>query len=65
VGLSGGQDWRCLDMLAGIYDALGRADEAVQTERRAVNLAVQQQNEPLEKHLEGNLERYENNGKLQ
>jgi tetratricopeptide (TPR) repeat protein len=65
VGLSGGQDWRCLDMLAGIYDALGRADEAVQAERRAVNLAVQQQNEPLEKHLEGNLERYENNSKLQ
>ena len=58
VELSGGQDWRCLDMLAGIYDALGRSGEAVQTEKRAVNLAVQQHNEPLEKHLESNLERY-------
>jgi Flp pilus assembly protein TadD len=30
VELSAGKDWRCLDMLPGIYDALGRADEVVQ-----------------------------------
>ena len=66
VELSAGKDWRCLDMLAGIYDALGRADEAVQTERQAVNLAIQQHNELLEKHLEINLERYErDSGKSQ
>ncbi len=59
VELSGGKDWRCLDMLAGIYDMLGRSAEAVQAEQQAVNLAVEQHDEPLEKHLKGNLERYE------
>ena len=53
-------------MLAGIYDALGRADEAVQTERQALNLAFEQNNRALENHLESNLEHYERaGGKLQ
>jgi Flp pilus assembly protein TadD len=66
VELSGGKDWRCLDRLAGIYDVLGRADEAVETERQALNLAIEQNNQALEKHLESNLEYYERaGGKLQ
>ena len=53
-------------MLAGIYDVLGRADEAVETERQALNLAIEQNNQALEKHLESNLEHYERaGGKLQ
>jgi Flp pilus assembly protein TadD len=65
VKLSGGKDWRCLDMLAGIYDVLGRTDEAVETERQALNLAIEQNNQALEKHLESNLEHYERaRGKL-
>ena len=62
VELSGGQDWRCLDMLAGIYDALGRSGEAVRTERQALNLAIEQNNQALEKHLESNLGHYERDG---
>ena len=53
-------------MLAGIFDVLGRADEAVQTELQAPNLAIEQNHQPLEKHLESNLEHYERAGaKLQ
>ena len=53
-------------MPACIYDALGRADEAVQTERQALNLVIDQDNQGLEKHLESNLEHYEPDaGKLQ
>ena len=53
-------------MLAGIYDVLGPCDEAVQTERQALNLAIVQNNQTLEKHLESNLEYYERAiGKLQ
>ena len=59
VQLSGGKDWRCFDILAGIYDALGRADQAVQSERQAPNLAIEQNNKALEKHHESNLEHYE------
>jgi tetratricopeptide (TPR) repeat protein len=66
VELSNGRDWRCLDMLAGIYDALGRSNEAVRSERQALNLAIEQKDSELEKHLESNLERYERDGgKLQ
>lgn len=53
-------------MLAAIYDALGRADEAMQTEPQALNLAFEQNNHALEKYLESNLEHYERDGgKLQ
>ena len=54
-------------MLAGIYDALGRADEAVQTERQALTKpGFEQNNHALEKYLESNLEHYERDGgKLQ
>jgi len=36
-------------MLAGIYDVLGRAQEAVETERQALNLAIEQNNQALGK----------------
>ena len=43
VDLSGGKDWRALDMLATAYNKMGRSADAVQTERLAIELARQQQ----------------------
>lgn len=59
VELSGGKDWRALDMLATAYDKSGRPADAVQTEKQAVDLARQQNDLELQKHLESNLERFE------
>ena len=59
VELSEGKDWRCLDMLAGVYAQVGRTADAVRTEKRALDLAAQQHNEKLEQHLASNLARYE------
>jgi Flp pilus assembly protein TadD len=59
VDLSGGKDWRALDMLATAYNKMGRSADAVQTERLAVQLARQQQDPELEKRLETNLARFE------
>ena len=64
VQLSDGQDWRCLDMLASVYDQLGRSAEAVQTEQKAVALARAQHDESVEKGLNGHLEQYEQRGGL-
>jgi Flp pilus assembly protein TadD len=59
VKLSEGKDWRCLDMLAKVYDKVGRSAEAVESERLALDLVLQQHDEQLEKNLRDNLERYE------
>jgi Flp pilus assembly protein TadD len=59
VELSDGKEWRCLDMLASAYNVLGRSSEAVQTEQRALDLAVQQNDQQLENHLRDNLAHYE------
>ncbi|HEY4930214.1 MAG TPA: tetratricopeptide repeat protein [Terriglobales bacterium] len=59
VELSDGKDWRCLDMLASVYEQIGRAADAVRSEQQAVSLAAQEHDEPLEKNLQVNLERYE------
>jgi tetratricopeptide (TPR) repeat protein len=59
VKLSEGKDWRCLDMLAGVYAKVGRTGDAVHTEKQALDLATQQHDEKLEQHLESNLLRYE------
>ena len=59
VELSEGKDWRCLDMLARAYNDLGRSAEAVQSERQALGLVLQQHDEQLEKNLRSNLERYQ------
>ncbi len=62
VVLSGGKDWRSLDMLATAYDKMGRPADAIQTERRAIDLARQQNDVELQKHLEANLARFEQEG---
>jgi len=62
VELSEGKDWRCLDMLAGVYAKVGRTGDAVRTEKQALDLAVQQHDDQLEKQLRSNLERYKGVG---
>lgn len=62
VELSDSRDWRCLDMLASAYDRVGRSSEAVQAERKALDLAIQQHDEQLQKQLGNNLQRYERDG---
>ncbi len=59
VELSNGKNTRCLTELAEAYDNLGRAPEAVSTARRALALAVEEHDEPMEKELRVDLERYE------
>jgi Flp pilus assembly protein TadD len=59
VELSGGKDWRSLDMLATAYEKMGRPADAAQTERQALDVAAGQNDEALEKRLRGNLERFE------
>jgi Flp pilus assembly protein TadD len=59
VELSEGKEWRCLDMLASAYNVLGRPADAAQTERQALDIALQQNNQPLAGHLRANLEKYE------
>lgn len=59
VALSDGRDWRCLDMLANAYEKVGRSAEAVQSEQRAVDLAAQQHDAELEKHLRGSLQQFQ------
>lgn len=60
VELSGGQDWECFDMLSSLYGKMGRLDDAIQAERRAVDLAVARRDEPLIQNLRAKLARYEN-----
>jgi Flp pilus assembly protein TadD len=62
VELSEGKDWRCLAALAYAYDKTGHSDEAIQSAQRALDLAVQEHDEELEKGLRGDLERYEREG---
>ena len=62
VELSQGKDWRCLDMLAKAYNKVGRSAEAIQAERQALDLVLQQQNEQLANTLRENLARYQREG---
>lgn len=62
VEVSGGRDWRVLDMLAHALHGAGRIDDAVEAERRALSLAVQQQDTSLERKLQNTLERYQREG---
>jgi Flp pilus assembly protein TadD len=62
VELSEGKDWRCLDMLATAYSKIGRSADAIQSENQALDLALQQNDERLEKRLRANLERYRRDG---
>ena len=59
VELSGGKDWRSLDMLATAYYKSGDYANAVQTEKQAVELVREQNDLELQKRLESNLARFE------
>jgi|CZKY01.1.fsa_nt_gi Flp pilus assembly protein TadD len=59
VELSEGKDWQCLAALADAYNKTGRSAEAIQSAHQALDLALQQHDEQLEKKLRGDLERYE------
>jgi Flp pilus assembly protein TadD len=59
VELSGGKDWKSLDMLATAYDKAGRSADAVKTERQALEIARQQQDAAAISRLQSRLERFE------
>ena len=59
VELSEGKDWQCLAALADAYNKTGRSAEAIQSAHQALDLALQQHDEQLEKKLRADLERYE------
>jgi Flp pilus assembly protein TadD len=58
VDLSGGQDWRCFDLLGAAYSQVGRLDDAIQAELRAVDLAVANRNDEVIPALRAKLARY-------
>ena len=62
VELSGGKDWRALDMLATAYDKAGRPADAIQAESQAIELVRSQHDQELERRLQSNLERYQREG---
>jgi Flp pilus assembly protein TadD len=39
IEISGGKDWQSFDMLGSIYSKMGRSDDAIQAERKALELA--------------------------
>ena len=59
VELSKGKNARCLAELAEAYDKLGRFPEAVATAQRALELAVQEHDEEMERELRVDLEGYQ------
>jgi tetratricopeptide (TPR) repeat protein len=59
VELSGGRDWQCFDMLGAVYSKLGRPDDAIQAERRALDLAAAGHDEELVRAMRTKLAGYE------
>jgi Flp pilus assembly protein TadD len=59
VQVTDAKDWRCLDLLAKAYGKSGDLTQAIETERRALELAVQANNVRLEQTLRTTLESYE------
>ncbi|RPI24664.1 MAG: tetratricopeptide repeat protein [Acidobacteria bacterium] len=59
VQLSGGQDALLLDTLSVAYAEAGRFQEAIQTARRALDLARQQNNQALVSAIPGRIAAYE------
>jgi tetratricopeptide (TPR) repeat protein len=59
VELTDGKDWQCLAALGTAYNRTGRKNEAIATTRRALELAVQANNQELARNLRATLERYE------
>ena len=59
VALTGGKDWRSLAGLGMAYYLAGHKSEAIEATRRALDLAVQGNNQELVQSLRATLERYE------
>ena len=59
VKISKGRDWRCLAELAKVYDKTGRAADAAQAIRQALDAAIKQDNQPAVKVLQEILDRYQ------
>jgi Flp pilus assembly protein TadD len=59
VRLSRNKDWHCLAELAKVYDKTGRSTDAIQFARQALDLAVQQNNQPAAKTIQNALEHYQ------
>jgi Flp pilus assembly protein TadD len=59
VELSQGKNWQCLSELANAYDHTGRSTEAIESERQALDLAVQQHDDKLVEKLRADLARYQ------
>ncbi len=57
--LGGGKDYRCLTTLATAYYKTGRQADAIETIRKAVDLAAAEHNVQLEQNMRGMLERFE------
>ncbi|HEY1218790.1 MAG: tetratricopeptide repeat protein [Bryobacteraceae bacterium] len=62
VELSGGKDWQCLAALGSAYSLAGRRNEAIETTKRALDLALQANNRELAQSLRATLERYQRSG---
>jgi Flp pilus assembly protein TadD len=62
VELSESKNWHCLAELAKAYDKQGKSQQAVELERKAVDLAVQEHNDDLAANLRKILDRYEQDG---
>jgi Flp pilus assembly protein TadD len=58
VDLNNGKNARFLSELAKAYDKTGKFDDAVNAAQQALDLAVQQHNEQLEKNLRDALDGY-------
>jgi Flp pilus assembly protein TadD len=66
VELSESRNWHCLAELARAWDHTGRSAQAVEAERKALDLAMQEHNDELAANLRKLLERYQqDNAKAQ
>jgi len=59
VAMSGGKDWKSLDMLATAYEKTGRPADAVKAEQQALDAARRQQVTQMIPHLQDRLERFQ------
>jgi tetratricopeptide (TPR) repeat protein/Tol biopolymer transport system component len=59
VELSESRNWHCLAELARAWDHTGRSAQAVEAERKALDLAMQEHNDELAANLRKLLERYQ------
>jgi Flp pilus assembly protein TadD len=59
VELSGGKDWNCLAALANAYSRSGRSTDAAESARKALDLAVQANDDRAVKNLREALDRYQ------